>query len=200
MRERNELSHIVIFVEGDTDKVFFDKLVEYYRKHSKTKVNSCEVRNLKGVSRYSSKVLGKLKNEILPAARKKGMIVKAVCCSYDTDVFEFSERPVVNWNKVRKEVKAIHINEFYQIRVKQMIEDWLLDDISGLCRYLKLKKMPAALQGKDGYQKIQSLFRHANKIYLKGNSVKNFIDELDLSVIRNKRETELVKTRKSAEC
>lgn len=88
-------SHIVIFVEGDTDQIFFEGLLEYYRNHSSTPVHSCEVKNLKGVSRYTSKVIGKLKNEICPKARKKGMEVKAVCCSYDTDVFEFAERPIV---------------------------------------------------------------------------------------------------------
>ena len=71
-------SHIVIFVEGDTDQIFFEGLLEYYRNHSSTPVHSCEVKNLKGVSRYTSKVIGKLKNEICPKARKKGMEVKAV--------------------------------------------------------------------------------------------------------------------------
>ena len=45
-------SHIVIFVEGDTDQIFFEGLLEYYRNHSSTPVHSCEVKNLKGVSRY----------------------------------------------------------------------------------------------------------------------------------------------------
>lgn len=42
--------HIVIFVEGDTDQIFFEGLLEYYRKHSSTSIHSCEVKNLKGVS------------------------------------------------------------------------------------------------------------------------------------------------------
>lgn len=92
-------SHIVLFVEGDTDKVFFEALLRFYHKNSLTPVNSCEVRNLQGVSRYSTKVLGKLENEIIPNAHKKNLEVKAVCCSYDTDVFEFTERPVVDWSK-----------------------------------------------------------------------------------------------------
>lgn len=85
--------HVVIFVEGDTDKLFFDRLVQYYRQTSTTPVASCEVRNLHGVSRYASKLTGKLQGQIIPAAAKKGMEVKAVCCSYDTDVFEYAERP-----------------------------------------------------------------------------------------------------------
>lgn len=40
--------HVVIFVEGDTDQIFFDGLLDFYRKQSATPVHSCEVRNLKG--------------------------------------------------------------------------------------------------------------------------------------------------------
>eukprot|EP00975_Prorocentrum_lima_P071329 12937088-Prorocentrum_lima.AAC.1 len=92
-------SHIVIFVEGDTDQIFFEGLLEYYRNHSSTPVHSCEVKNLKGVSRYTSKVIGKLKNEICPKARKK-------------------ERPIVDWKKVEREVKALKIQNFCQIKVE----------------------------------------------------------------------------------
>lgn len=184
--------YVVIFVEGDTDKVFFDNLVNYYEANSLTVVHSCKVVNLKGVSRYTTKVIGKLKNEICPAAKKKGMEVKAVCCCYDTDCFEFTERPVVNWRKVKREVEGLHIDEFHQIKVRHMIEDWLLDDIKGLCKYLKLKSVPA-LQGNDAFKKIQSLFWHANKIYLKGNSISCFIGFLNLGAIRAKRIKELEK-------
>lgn len=162
-------SHIVIFVEGDTDQIFFEGLLEYYRNHSSTPVHSCEVKNLKGVSRYTSKVIGKLKNEICPKARKKGMEVKAVCCSYDTDVFEFAERPIVDWKKVEREVKALKIQNFCQIKVERMIEDWILDDIAGLSRYLKLNEVPK-LSGDNAFNKIQTLFKRANKVYLKGIS------------------------------
>ena len=179
-------SHIVIFVEGDTDKVFFEALLNYYRQHSQKPICSCEVQNLKGVSRYTSKVTGKLQNEICPKAKKKGLYVKAVCCSYDTDVFEFTERPVVNWNKVKREVKSIGIKNFCQIKVESMIEDWLLEDLQGLCEYLKLNST-LTISGNTGYDKIQQLFKKANRVYLKGVSIKAFIKYLDLEKIRNKR-------------
>ena len=40
------------------------------------------------------------------------MTGKAVCCSYDTDVFEYAERPVVDWNRVETEVKRMGIRNF----------------------------------------------------------------------------------------
>ena len=185
--------HVVIFVEGDTDKVFFDHLIQFYRDNSTTEVVSCEVRNLRGVSRYTNKIVGKLQNDICPKALKKGMAVTAVCCSYDTDVFEYAERPVVDWNKVEREVKKLGIREFCHVRVEQMMEDWLLDDLAGICAFLKLKKAPIPLAGETGYQKMQNLFKRANKLYLKGNSITPMMTSIDMNVIRQQRQSALAR-------
>ena len=181
----------MIFVEGDTDKLFFDRLVQYYRQNSSVPIASCEVRNMHGVSRYSSKLAGKLKGQIIPVAERKGMEVQAVCCSYDTDVFEYAERPVVDWKRVAAEVKRLGIEEFCEVRVEQMIEDWLLDDIKGVCDYLKVKKVPTSVKGSNGYERILSLFRAANNIYVKGLGAGALIATLDMGVIREKRKAAL---------
>ena len=97
-------SYIVFFVEGDTDKVFFEALIRFYRDNSMSVINYCEVINLKGVSRYSNKIIGKLSNEVFPKIKERGIALKAVCCSYDTDVFSYSEKPPGDWKKVKKEV------------------------------------------------------------------------------------------------
>lgn len=191
---KTENRHIVIFVEGDTDKIFFDALISYYRQNS-TSINSCEIQNLRGVSRYTSKIIGKLENQICPIATKKGLSVEAVCCSYDTDIFEFSEQPAVDWVKVRREVKRIGINRFCEIQVQSMMEDWLLEDLDGLCSYLKMDK-PNSLPGKNGYEKIQKLFRKANRLYLKGTSIEKFIKNLNIRTIRDKRINALVELEK----
>ena len=34
-------AHVVIFVEGDTDELFFKALVEHYRQHSDTPLLPC---------------------------------------------------------------------------------------------------------------------------------------------------------------
>ena len=180
-------AHVVIFVEGDTDKLLFDALVRYYRQQYGAGIASCEVRNLHGVSRYMSKVSGKLRNQIIPAVEKKGMEVKAVCCSYDTDVFEYAERPVVDWNRVEAEVKRMGVKNFCQVKVEQMIEDWLLDDMEGLCGYLKLKRRPAKLQGKNGYERVKSLYKAGGQVYVKGFGADGLVAALDMGVIRQKR-------------
>ena len=192
MVKNNLKPHVVILDEGDTDQIFFDGLLEYYRNQSTTPVHSCEVKNLKGVSRYTSKVTGKLQNEICPKALKKGLEVKAVCCSYDTDVFEFAERPVVDWKKVEREVKMLGIKEFCQVRVERMIEDWILDDMKGLMKFLRLTEMPK-LSGNNAFDKIQLLFKRANKVYFKGISIKSFVGTIDYAAVRKCRKTALKK-------
>lgn len=182
--------HVVIFVEGDTDKLFFDRLVQYYRQTSVTPIASCAVRNLHGVSRYNGKLSGKLRGQIIPAAARKGMEVQAVCCSYDTDVFEYAERPVVDWSRVEAEVRRLGIREFCQVKVEQMMEDWLLDDMKGVCSFLKLKKAPVP-KGKNGYERMQNLFKAANNVYVKGLSAGALIAALDMAVIRGKRSSAL---------
>ena len=181
----------MIFVEGDTDKLFFDRLVQYYRQTSSVPIASCEVRNMHGVSRYSSKLAGKLKGQIIPSAVRKGMEVQAVCCSYDTDVFEYAERPVVDWSRVAAEVGRLGIREFCEVKVEQMMEDWLLDDLKGVCGYLKLKKMPASVKGSNGFERILNLYKQANNVYVKGLGAGPLIAALDMGVIRAKRKAAL---------
>ena len=76
---------IIIFVEGDTDEVFFKALLDYYKSSSQAPLTPCEVINLKGVTRYTSKLLAKLRNEILPEAKRKNTSIQTICSTYDTD-------------------------------------------------------------------------------------------------------------------
>ena len=60
---------VVLFVEGETDEVFFKALIDYYRTVSTSELHPCRICNLRGVTRYSSKLLAKLKNDCLPDAK-----------------------------------------------------------------------------------------------------------------------------------
>lgn len=190
-RQRQEKPHVVVFVEGDTDVVFFRALLDYYCSASSAPIASFEVHNLKGVSKYNAKFEGKLKNDIIPKSQKSGKYIKAVCCSYDTDVFEYNERPVVNWALIRKIVKRLGIEGFCEVRVHSMIEDWLMDDLEGLCRYLGLTTIPKNLSGTNAFEKLQKLFRLKGVLYHKGFGNAQFVSSLDFAVIRNKRKDAL---------
>ena len=108
-------SHIIIFVEGDTDEVFFKALIEYYKQVSSSPILPCSICNLKGVTRYSSKLLAKLKNEYIPEARNKRYCIKTICCSYDTDVFEIKNPLMVDWSSLAKSVKRLGIDGFSKL-------------------------------------------------------------------------------------
>ncbi len=181
-------SHVLIFVEGDTDEVFFKALINYYVSVSSNELLPYEVCNLKGVTRYSSKLLAKLKNEYLPTAKLGSYKIKTVCCSYDTDVFEVKQPQIVKWDDIGKNVKRMGIDEFIRVGVKSSIEDWILNDIHGICNFLRLKQVPSSLKGINGYQKLLDLYNKARKTYKKGYETKELINALDMSAIRNKRQ------------
>ena len=181
-------SHVLIVVEGDTDEVFFKALINYYVSVSSNKLLPYEVCNLKGVTRYSSKLLAKLKNEYLPTAKLGSYKIKTVCCSYDTDVFEVKQPKIVKWDDIGKSVKRMGIDEFIRVGVKSSIEDWILNDIHGICNFLRLKQVPSSLKGINGYQKLLDLYNKARKTYKKGYETKELINALDMSAIRNKRQ------------
>lgn len=177
---------VVLFVEGETDEVFFKALIDYYRTISTSEMRPCKIYNLRGVTRYSSKLLAKLKNDCLPDAKNKGYKIQTVCCTYDTDVFEVRNPLMVDWSALRKAVKRMGIEEFIQLGIKSSIEDWLLCDQKSICRFLKLKDVPKTLKGNNGNEKLNDLFGRANKVYQKGYQTKDLVTSLDMGVLRNK--------------
>lgn len=114
--------------------------------------------------------------------------IKTVCCSYDTDVFEVKQPQIVKWDAIGKSVKRMGIDEFIRVGVKCSIEDWILDDMHGICNFLRLKQVPSSLKGINGYQKLLDLYNKARKTYKKGYETKELINALDMSAIRNKRQ------------
>ncbi len=175
---------VVLFVEGETDEVFFKALIDYYRTVSITELRPCRICNLRGVTRYSSKLLAKLKNEFLPDAKNKAYKIQTVCCSYDTDVFEERNPLMADWNALKKAVRRMGIEELIQLGIKSSIEDWLLCDQEGICHFLKLKDFPKSLKGNSGNEKLNDLFGKAKKVYQKGYQTKDLVAALNMGVIR----------------
>ena len=176
---------VVLFVEGETDEVLFKALIDYYRTISITEPHPCRICNLRGVTRYSSKLLAKLRNEFLPDAKNKAYRIQTVCCSYDTDVFEVRNPLMVDWNALKKAVKRMGIDELIQLGIKSSIEDWLLCDQEGICRFLKLKDFPKSLKGNNGHERLNDLFGRAKKVYQKGYQTKGLVAALNMGVIRD---------------
>jgi len=182
---------IILFVEGDTDEVFFKQLLSYYAGVSKMPLLPCKICNLHGVTRYSTKLLAKLKNEFVPATKQKNISIEAVCCSYDTDVFDACNPMIVNWTSLRSNILKMGVQKFVQLDINSSIEDWILCDLSGICDFLKLKEVPKYLKGADGNAKLTNLYSKVNKVYQKGYQAKALITALDMALIREKNKTVL---------
>lgn len=176
-------SYVILFVEGETEKEFYEELIKFYRLKSITPILSCKVYNVKGISRFENKVSSRLKLDIIPKHPNKNL--KVVCC-YDTDVFELAQKPRINWRIIEKKINELGINEFYEIKAVRMIEDWFLKDLDGLCKYLGIE-IPNKIDGKTGYEKIKTLFKKGKKpkVYQKGSNSHKFIPSLNIMTIRN---------------
>lgn len=65
--------YVVLFVEGDTDKVFFNTLLQYYRNNTTKHIVPCEIFNIRGVCKYTKTIIGKIEKGIRPRIRKKAL-------------------------------------------------------------------------------------------------------------------------------
>lgn len=171
---------LVLFVEGDTEAEFYKLLINYYREKSSKPFPEVKIINLKGIGRFESKVVSKLKNDILKDKKYKDLEIIVFCC-YDTDVFELAKKPPTNWSKVRKGINELGIKSFYEIKSQKMIEDWFIKDLDGICDFLKIKKPKKVSQ--EGLKVLKGLFKTSNKIYQKGSYTHKFLEKLDLSKI-----------------
>jgi hypothetical protein len=178
---------ITVFVEGESEEVFYKRLLPHLKGDNKTK---CLVRNVRGVGNYNRKAQAILKNDILKKHPKNNHIV---FCAYDNDVFrsKLRQKPPIDWNKVEKGLIAVGATEVNHIIAKEMIEDWFLSDIEGICTKVLKIKPPKALKGNDAEDKMKKVFRMGKKVYTKGYNVGKFIDKLDLSKIAAKQEKDL---------
>nr|WP_321356015.1 hypothetical protein [uncultured Draconibacterium sp.] len=184
---------IVIFTEGETDEVFFKKLIPILKENGKTGIKII-IKNLKGIGRYEQKAPAKLKHEVIAKFPKTEIIV---FCSYDLDVFDIpcQQKPPVDWTKTEKKLIEFGASKVFHIKADKMIEDWFLTDLEGLCKFLKIKPLKR-VTGKNAYFKIKGLFKRGNKIYQKGYNTNNFVDSLDVNKIYSKYKNQFTELKK----
>ena len=148
---------LVLFVEGDTEVEFYKQVVANARKlHPAGRFDTnIEYRNVGGVGGFKS---------------------------IDTDVFDFASKPPIKWGEIKKELKANGAGNIIHIQAKRSIEDWFLYDIEGILGFLRLGKN-TKVSGKNGYDKLQRLYKQANKVYYKGIKSNGMIGRLDIEKI-----------------
>jgi len=181
---------LILFVEGDTEVEFYKQVVTNARKlHPKGRFNThIEFRNVKGVGGFKSIALRKFVKEIKPKYPNDCEFTIALCS--DTDVFDFSPKPPVNWDDVKNELLNNGASKIIHVQAKKSIEDWFLYDIEGILTFLRLGEN-TKVSGKSGYDKIQSLYKKANRVYYKGIGCNGMIERLDIEKIANAVKSQL---------
>ncbi len=173
---------LVLFVEGETEIEFYKQIIAHARKqHSKGRFNTnIEFKNVKGVGGFKNNALRKFIKEIKPKYDKDCKFTIVLC--NDTDVFEFASKPPIKWDEVKRELKANGASKIIHVQAKKSIEDWFLYDLEGILSFLRLSKN-TKVSGKNGYHKLQNLYKQANKVYYKGIQSNGMIERLDIEKI-----------------
>lgn len=180
---------LVLFVEGKTEVEFYKELIRHIRENAASgKLNHKIIcRSINGIGGFKKEVNRIFLKEILPKLEGYSVVV-ALC--YDTDIFGYVQKPKINWSDIEKMLMQDGAEKVIHIRAEKSIEDWFLLDMEGIKRFLKLKS-DVQSSGANGYEKLKSLFKKANKIYTKGQEVKGFVQVLDIGLITQKVSTDL---------
>lgn len=176
---------VVIYTEGETECEFYDYLLEGIKiKYNlqKFSVDKISKKNLKGITKFDKKIIKKFENDMKTIY--KGYEVIVFLC-YDTDVFDCSAKPPVNWTNVEKELTRLGANKIYHLKAEKCIEDIFLLDLPGICKFLKISPIKK-VSGSNGVDKLKNLFSKGNRIYQKGFSCEGFVRSLNIQIILEK--------------
>ncbi len=181
---------LVLFVEGYTEVEFYKKLVAHVKQfHPKRRFDTnIEYRNVKGIGGFKNIALRKFIKEIKPKYDSSCEFTVVLC--RDTDVFEFAPKPPIEWDKVEKELIEKGAHRIIHVEAKRSIEDWFLHDLEGILKFLRLSKN-TKVSGKNGYYKLQSLYKRANKVYYKGMKSTQIIEKLNIEKIAKEEKKQL---------
>lgn len=171
---------VVIFIEGDTEEEFYKILIQEIRNKAGGLLPcKVEIKNVKGVGHYKSKVSRVFQKKIKPEYPNAQF---DIFLSYDTDVFTLDQKPPVNWDEVDQTLTGLGAKTVCHIEAQKSIEDWFLYDIEGIRAFLKLSRK-TKLTGYQGTKGLQDLFKKANRTYVKGNNSTGLVQNLDFKKI-----------------
>lgn len=101
----------------------------------------------------------------------------------DTEV-EFYKQIVANARKLHPagRFEDNGASKIIHVQAKRSIEDWFFYDVDGILNFLRLPKN-IKVSGKNGYDKLQRLYKQANKVYYKGIQSNGMVGRLDIDKI-----------------
>lgn len=176
---------VCLYTEGETDKVFYDRLLNFIKTKStnnKFIVDEIKKINIAGIGNFKNKLLNKFKREINTKKYEKYKKIIVLC--YDEDVFNLvNQTPPIDRGQLEKELKINGAQEVIHLVAKKSIEDVFFLDIDNILKELKLPKSCLSNLSGSGYNKLSTIYKRADKIYIKGAKVEPFVHKLDIAKI-----------------
>ncbi len=191
-----------IIHEGSTEKVFYLCLLEFFCKKYEATIKKEELNDGLEIihvleikdRKYIIKTYdaGSLTN--MPKTSKwfeeecakkylKRSLWRVFLC-YDTDAYKYEVSPYYegDWKDLREKIGKV--KEIVDLAAAADIEDVLLVDFEGVCKYIGAEKPDRELlKGRKGSSKMKALFRAYGKTYHKGERAQSLIESLDLQKI-----------------
>lgn len=181
----------VIFVEGDADELLINRLLDYYKSNGWSRPKGIKVVNTHGTPIWRNMRVGLVR---IQQCLDVKVCFRAVCCEFDTDVYDKGIQIEPNWKEVEKKLKKeFEVSEFCCLRAETSIENWMLDDTEGVLNALGLPKN-TKVKGTTGQNKMENLFLLKDTPYFRNkgiDKIKPIIDKLDIGKIRETRKKEL---------
>ena len=115
---------------------------------------------------------------------KKYKIPWRVFLCYDTDSpdKDISKFYQDDWKLLRDELKKAKAKEIVDLAACADIEDVMLIDIEGICKYLGIS-VPTELKGRKGKAKMKALYRSCGSTYHEGEKSADMVETLNFQKI-----------------
>lgn len=101
--------------------------------------------------------------------------------SPDKDISKFYED---DWKLLRDELKKAKAKEIVDLAASADIEDVMLVDLEGICKYLGIP-VPTEHKGRKGKAKMKALYRSCGNTYHEGEKSADMVESLDFYKIIN---------------
>ena len=123
---------------------------------------------------------------------KKIKIPWSVYLCYDTDAStaEISKFYEGDWKLLRRALKRAHAVNIVDLAASADIEDIMLYDLEGVCRFLKIS-VPEKIVGRKGKAKMKMLHRSCGQTYHEAEKALPLIEALDFNKIMEKSPIDL---------
>ncbi len=176
--KKNNTILSVLFVEGQTEEVFYGKVKELYLKSTK-------IEHLSGNWNINNKVLDKI------TQKYSDRPVRVYCC-VDRESRE-DRVPGLDLDFIRKELASKGFSNILSIDcvvATKMLESWFFYDMNGIYKYLKAPKAKRTTKRfmppeKNDWRVLNRLFKQYGKRrgYSKGYKAEGLVNDLDIPLI-----------------